>query len=333
MQPPVEPGTESNPAVDYWKEVFPILSTIFDNFISSDPIVERVCSCWRSMLISYRTAMTPLLAPLVNKLVSGFQQTRNGCFLWPTGAVLREFSAHRDDVNSALTDSVYEFFEAQAVTFLRALSETAPRDFAMAIKGFFRLAADALTYYPNKFVPSHLLKPIFEAASYSLVLEQKEPVQETLNFLRDLLKCGSDNPASSPNFAPEQPAQFRTIILQLVTTHGEPLMKQIITGLVFWFHSDCYSPATGVIVEMLQILPEQTMVWLKGSLELLETLSPAEMTQLLKKVHDHVEQGGHQSMRQIRSTIDSFAYNYRRRHVAPRDGLEQVAEASFQYTD
>jgi transportin-3 len=331
VQPYVETG-EENPAVTYWKEVFPVLSTILDNFITSSPIVERICSCWRSMLLSYRTAMTPLLAPLANKLASGFQQTRNGCFLWVTGTVVREFSDHRENVDAAITDSIYEFFEAQAVAFLRTLSETAPRDFADAIEDFFRLVTDALLYYPHRLIPSTLLKPIFEATSYVLVLEQRNPLTAALDFMRDLLTWGSNNPASSNKLPAELLAQFRTIILQLVSTHGEALMKQIITGLVFRFHGDCYSSATGVIVEMLQIMPDRTMVWLKGSLELLDTLSPTEMTQLLTKVHEQLGQGGPQAMRQIRGAVDTFAYNYRRRHVAPRDGLDQVETASFRYT-
>jgi len=330
VRPSVEPEAD-NPAVGYWKEVFPVLSAILDNFIHCNLIIERICNCWRGMLLSYRTAMTPLLAPLANKLAAGFQQTRNGCFLWATGAVVREFSDLRENVDAAITDSIYVFFEAQAVTFLRALSEMQPRDFADAIEDFFRLGADTLLFYPLKLITSHLLKPIFEAASYCLILEQRDPLVATLNFLRDLLTWGSHNPASSSELPAEMLAQLRAIVLQLVDSHGEALMKQIITGLVFRFHPDCSSPATGVIGEMLQIMPERTMAWLEGSLQLLDTLAPGEMDLLMGKVREYVAQGGAQAMRQIRIAVDSFAYNYRRRNVAPRDGLE-VETAVFRYT-
>src|ERR1700693_1276276 len=69
--PYVEPG-RPNPAVEYCKEIFPILATIIDTFITFTPICERVCRTWRNMIISYRTAMEPLLPEMANKLASGF---------------------------------------------------------------------------------------------------------------------------------------------------------------------------------------------------------------------------------------------------------------------
>ena len=69
--PPVAVGQE-NPAVKYWQETFPILSTVLDNFLGFSPICERVCRCWRSMVISYRTAMSPMLPDMANKLAIGY---------------------------------------------------------------------------------------------------------------------------------------------------------------------------------------------------------------------------------------------------------------------
>jgi transportin-3 len=334
VQPAVENGQE-NPAVTYWKEVFPILSTILDNFMAHDPIVERICSCWRGMLLSYRTAMTPLLAQLANKLAAGFQQSRNGCFLWVTGTVVREFSEHRENVEAAITDSIYVFFEAQAVAFLRALSETQPRDFADAIEDFFRLVTDALLYYPHRLIPSNLLKPIIEAATYVLVLDARNPLTASLDFLRDIITWGSDNPASSSELSEDMLSKSRATVLQLVGVLGEQLVKQVMTGLVFRFPGDCNSSATGVIAEVLHIVPEPGMLWLKSALLTLPSLSEVEVSQLLVKVHDGLSRrgsGGPPALFELRRDIDSFASNYRRRHVAPRDGLEPVETTSFQYS-
>lgn len=330
--PYVELGQE-NPAVTYWQEVFPILSTILENFITFPPLVEQICSCWRSMLLSYRTAMTPMLPELANKLASGFQTTRDGCFLWATGAVLLEFSEHRDSVDPAITESIYTFFEAQAVTFLKALSQIKPQEFGDAIEDFFRLVTDALLYYPHKLIPSALLTPIFEGATYSLLLEQRNPARSTLDFLCDLLTWGSNNPASSNKLPAELLAQFRATITGLLGTHGEKLMNQVIAGLVYHFHVDCYSSATGVIVEMLQVMPQQTMGWLKGSLDNLPTgtVTAAELDQLMSKIHTQVAKEEPHALREVRSIIDHFAYNYRRRHIAPRDGLGQMEAETFRF--
>src|SRR5438552_8705502 len=58
---PYVPSGQENPAVKYCQVIFQILGAIVNNFNGFTPICERVCRCWRYMLISYRTAMQPLL--------------------------------------------------------------------------------------------------------------------------------------------------------------------------------------------------------------------------------------------------------------------------------
>jgi transportin-3 len=102
------------------------MDTIVMNFTTSTPILERVCRCWRYMVISYRTAMIPLLPSLAQSIAGGFQASKEGCFLWATDAVIREFSEGAEHVDRATSDAVYQFFEQQALTFLRILSDLPP---------------------------------------------------------------------------------------------------------------------------------------------------------------------------------------------------------------
>ncbi len=127
VQPEVEPG-QPNPAVNYCQEILPVLSALVENFITFPPLLERVCRCWRYMLFSYRTAMTPLLPSLAEKLVAGFAASRQGCFLWATDAIIREFAQGKSGVDHSSNDAVYQFFEQQATTFLRALNDVPPEE-------------------------------------------------------------------------------------------------------------------------------------------------------------------------------------------------------------
>ena len=127
VSPYVEPSQE-NPAVIYCQEIFPVLSTIVDNFLDFAPICERICRCWRTMIFSYRTAMTPLLPALAEKLASCFASSKQGCFLWTTDAIVREFSEGADFVDDDTSNAIYQFFEQQAVSMLRALNDVAPED-------------------------------------------------------------------------------------------------------------------------------------------------------------------------------------------------------------
>ncbi|KAL1841979.1 hypothetical protein VTJ49DRAFT_6222 [Mycothermus thermophilus] len=222
---PYIPGNEENPAVKYWQEVFPILSTILDNFINFVPICERVCRCWRFMVISYRTAITPLLGPLANKLAAGFAQSKQGCFLWATSAILREFSEDREHVDEGITSNIYVFFEAQATNVLRTMSDLPPADLPDVIEDFYRLLIDALLYYPTRLIPSPLFTPIFQAAISALALEKQEPVSAALHYIRDLLTYGGPNPAGSGSDLGPAGQHLRDLVRQLLLAQGEALRR------------------------------------------------------------------------------------------------------------
>lgn len=331
--PPSNPGQE-NPAVKYWAEVFPILSTVLDNFLGFTPICERVCRCWRNMIISYRTAMTPMLPDMANKLAGGFNNSREGCFLWVTSAILREFSEAREHVDQATTDNIYNFFEAQTTTFLRVMTELQPKELPDVIDDFFRLLIDALLYYPQRLVPSHLLQPIFEGATYALTLEQRDPLSATLHFLRDLLSYGGDNPATSDRLPAPAAAEIRNTIRGLLANLGENLVKQVMAGMMITFPRDCFADGSGVLLALFELLPAETVEWVSATIQLLPqgTVSPIEAERLIVKIKEKLQSGDPSAMRSVRALLQDFTNTYRRRNVAPRDGLGQLEATRFQFS-
>lgn len=330
--PLVNPG-EENPAVKYWQEVFPILSTVLDNFLTFSPICERVCRCWRNMVISYRTAITPMLADMANKLASGFNVSREGCFLWVTSAILREFSEAREHVDPSIAENIYTFFEAQTTTFLRVMTELQPKELPDVIDDFFRLLIDALLYYPQKLIPSPLLVPIFEASIYALTLEQRDPLSSTLHFLRDLLSYGGDNPASSEGLPDSAAASIRTIVKNLLSSHGQNLVKQVMAGMMITFPRDCFADGSGVLLSLFELLPVQTTEWVSHTIQLLPhgTVSPEEANRLMVKIKERLASNEAGGIRHVRVLLQDFTNTYRRRNVAPRDGLGQLEATRFQF--
>lgn len=318
----------------YWQEVFPILSTVLDNFLTFTPICERVCRCWRNMIISYRTAMTPMLPEMANKLAIGFNNSREGCFLWVTSAILREFSEAREHVDQATTDNIYTFFEAQTTTFLRVMTELQPKELPDVIDDFFRLLIDALLYYPQRLVPSHLLQSIFEAAVYALTLEQRDPLSSTLHFLRDLLSYGGDNPATSDGLPEAAAAEIRNTIRTLLTNLGENLVKQVMAGMMITFPRDCFADGSGVLLALFELLPAETTEWVSLTIALLPegTVSPVEANRLMGKIKEKLQSGDPSAMRNVRALLQDFTNTYRRRNVAPRDGLGQLEATRFQFS-
>lgn len=326
---PYVPIGAENPAVKYWLEVFPILSTILATFIDFVPICERICRSWRSMIISYRTAITPMLGPLANNLAEGFAKSKQGCFLWATSAILREFSEDREHVEDGIAENIYVFFEAQATNMLRMMSNLEPIDLPDVIEDFYRLLIDALLYYPHRLIPSALFTPIFQAAISALTLEKREPVSAALHYLRDLLTYGGTNPAGSGDHQAD--ARSQQVVRQLLLTHGEALIKQTLAGMMITFPRDCFADGSAVILSMFELLPTETTTWLERTIQMLPagTVSPAEATRLMVKIREKLQDTS--NMRGLRSLLQDFTNTYRRRYVAPRDGLGQLEAARFHF--
>lgn len=277
--------------------------------------------------------MTPLLGPLANTLADGFAKSKQGCFLWATSAILREFSEDREHVDESITQNIYVFFEAQATNVLRTMSDLPLVDLPDVIEDFFRLLIDALLYYPHKLIPSSLFPQIFRAAIFALTLDKQEPVSAALHYIRDLLTYGGGNPAASGDLDSAASAQLRQIVKQLLLAQGEDLIKQTMAGMMFTFPRDCFADGSGVLLGMFELLPTETTNWVDRTIQMLPagTVTPAEANRLLSKIREKLQDSEPGSSRHIRILLQDFTNTYRRRYVAPRDGLGHLEATRFHF--
>jgi transportin-3 len=333
--PYVIPG-HANPAVKYCGEILPIMDTIAMNFTSSTPILERVCRCWRYMIISYRTAMIPLLPTLAQSLAAGFAASREGCFLWATDAVVREFSDGAEHVDRATSDAVYQFYEQQSISFLRILNDLPPDHLPDVIDDYFRLASDAVRYYPKECITSSLAIPIFSAALSALTLQQIDPLIATLHYYRDLLSFGFDSPAVSDFNGPDgerysNSPEVKSAVKGLINSQGHLLTQRVLTGMMFSFPGDCFPDASGVLMTLFELMPQEASAWVQQTLQMLPvgTMKPGEAEKLVSSIADKTQTG---EIRKIRILLQDFTNSYRRRNVAPRDGLGRLEAARFRFS-
>lgn len=286
------------------------------------------------MVISYRVGITPLLPQLANKLADGFAASKQGAFLWASGAILREFSEDREHLDESIPENIYKFFENQATNVLRFMSDIPANQLPDIVEDFFRLLTDALLYYPQKLVLSPLLTPIFQAAVSSLSsLEQRDPLSATLHFLRDLLSYGGGNPAQS-NLQPGAVAdQIQSTIKHLLASQGEALVKAILAGMMMTFPRDCFADGSGVLLEMFALFPAETTVWVEHTLKLAPggTVTPVEASRLISKIKDKLANPETAELRQVRVLLQDFTNTYRRRYIAPRDGLGLLEGTRFHF--
>ena len=331
-----------HPCVRYCQEIFPVLAAICERFVDFAPIAERVCRCWRYMVLSYRTHTAPLLPQLADKLAAGFSSSRQGCFLWATDSIVREFS-HVDadaQVPEETVGAIFAFYEQQATTFLRALNDLQPEELPDVIEDFFRLAGDVLLYHSDRMLVSPLMSPVLEAASTSLTLLKEEPVLATLHFLRDFLAyAGEDAPASNFNgedgtYAPKQnpPATRQAVRALTLSGAGESITQRCLTGMMYSFPLEVFPDASGVLLSLFENMPAETAQWTAQTIGQLPTgsVSEQEKERLLRNIQQRVESG---EVRRVRGLLQDFTNSYRRRNVAPREGLGGgLGGARFRFT-
>lgn len=336
VTPYVEPS-QPHPAVKYCEEMFPVLAIIAERFINFTPIIERVCRCWRYMILSYRTHTAPLLPQFADKLASGFTASRQGCFLWATDSLVREFSDVNENVSQDIVDAIYKFYEQQATSFLRQLNDLPPEELPDVIEDFFRLSTDVLLYHSNKLLLSNLIAPILSAASTSLTLLKEEPLIATLHFLRDFLAYGNEDAPSSSFDSDGQyrlqvnPPEIQAAVKKLASHEGDNIVKRCMTGMMYSFPQDCFPDASGVLLALFQLMPESTAEWVSGTIMLLPpgTVSEQEKNRLGRNIGQRLQSG---EIRKIRSLLQDFTNAYRRRNVAPREGLGRLEASKFKFS-
>jgi len=335
IQPYVKPG-EHNPAVQYCQEIFPVLSTIAENFVNFTPILERVCRCFRHMVLSYRTAIAPLLPSLAEKLAAGFAASRQGCYLWATDSIVREFTDEAPNVDKDTVTAVFNFFQQQATNFLRALNDLPPEELPDVIEDFFRLSVDVLTNHPHLYISSHLMPTILSAASTSLTLLKEEPVLATLHFLRDFLAYGTaDLPTShfsdDPGRLRSNPPEVQEAVKQLLASEGEVMTQRLMTGMMYTFPADCFPDASGVLLAMFQLMPAPMATWVGNTVNMLPSgsISQQEQERMLRNIDQRIQSG---EIRKIRTLLQDFTNSYRRRNVAPREGLGRLEATRFRFS-
>lgn len=173
------------------------------------------------------------------------------------------------------------------------------------IEDFFRLLVDALIYYHQQLIPAAVCGPILSASISALTLEQDAPLTATLHFLRDFLSYGTDHPNSSSfgersqGPAPGNLPHVQQAVKRLVASQGEVLVQRILTGMMFHFPRDCFPDASGVLLVLFEIMPQEVAVWVKGTIGMLPagTVRAAEGDRLMTAIGQKIQSGDPRKIR------------------------------------
>jgi transportin-3 len=100
---------------------------------------------------------------------------------------------------------------------------------------------------------------------------------------------------------------------------------------MFHYPEDCFADASSILLAVFGIMPQQAAQWVQGTIQLLPagTLKPAEANRLMKSISEKIQQ---MEPRKVRVLLQDFTNSYRRRNVAPREGLGRLEATRFRFT-
>jgi len=187
----------------------------------------------------------------------------------------------------------------------------------------------------KKSLTSPLAAPIFSAALSALTLQQVDPLTATLHYCRDILSFGFDKPSISdftgPNGEPFTTSpEVRAAVKRLIGSQGSVLVQRVLTGMMFSFPGDCFPDASGVLLSLFELMPREAATWVEATIQMLPpgTLKSGESDRLMKNLTEKVQSG---EIRKTRALLQDFTNSYRRRNVAPREGLGRLEAARFRF--
>jgi transportin-3 len=315
---PTLPPTTDNPTAKFVNEVYPVVTTLLENHGHSSIVAERVSKFIKHALHSCGVSLQPIFPNIAETLAGQFERTRFGCYLWVSGALIRESSNDVDKpVDASIIESVWHFSTHQAVSFFHVLNGTDPKDIPDLVEDFFRLMGDVLMYFPLQLIQSDWFETSLQAALAVLTLEQLDPLTATLHYLQDVFSYGTGTPPTSVIKGPI-PDNVQTLVVSLACAHGQQLTSKIVSGLIYSFPRDCVTDASSLLLVVYQLVPgEQSLQWLSSTLDLLPSgsVSDEEKTKLLQRVSTAMQS---KDFKRVRTILRDFTALYSRRNVTPR---------------
>lgn len=112
---------------------------------------------------------------------------------------------------------------------------------------------------------------------------------------------------------------------------GETIVQRIMTGMMFHFPRDCIQDASGVLLTLFEIKPREVVAWVRATISMLPvgTVKVGETDRLMDAVGEKVQTG---DLRKARVLLQDFTNSYRRRNVAPREGLGRLEATRFRFS-
>lgn len=300
------------------EKVWPLLTSILQRYGNSLKVSERTLKTLKAAIQSFGLYLGPKLSEIASILHEGFHATSFGCYLWVSGAMIREFG---DEYSSDETKaSIFEFGLSQCQMFFELVSNFEDiKQIPDVIEDFFRMASDILMFYPFDFIPNHsCLQSILHISLRTIkTISQFEPLIACLHFLIDYVSWGFPQPPIS--FFNENPPYIQKSVQQFLLSNDNAsnLINAVLGGVVFTFHNDLQPDANDLLIKVPSVLPDVSLgvSLLLTAASSLPNVQQSELNVLLSKITLALPVN---DMRTVRAALQDFTSWYLRKNVSSR---------------
>ncbi|QPG77005.1 hypothetical protein FOA43_004399 [Brettanomyces nanus] len=314
--------TKEHPVAKLLMEnVWPLIARLVSSHGRSVKVSERCMKLVRRAMQSFWKFLLPVLQQTAEMLIYGFNTYHNGCYLWVSGALIKEYASD-EDASEEVASSVWHFSMKQIdnfYNFFSGLSERKSQDYPDLVEDFYRMMGDILMFSPVRLIRADtVVQQVYQTALKALqIYHEYGAISSILQFLVDFYSWGFDTPPIS--LMEDIPADLKLKIQNFALTTGQEIVSKLMYGLIFSFPSDCWPEANELITKIIKLSSLQggskpSLLWIDQFLSSLPqgSVSEREKLKLLSTVESAVNID---DTRTVRSSIRDFISWYKRKNV------------------
>lgn len=309
-------------------EILPLIFTIIEKFGKSSKISEKCIKFLRKCIQNFRRFLIPSLKNIESLLIEGFKNFKFGCYLWCSGALIKEFSEEDGEdvdefikLDSKTLNEVWEFSIEQIKKFVN-IYENENNDLNEdIIEDFYRMMNDILMFKPIELLNNFEMLEIIFKISLEIVdkYNEFEILNLIINFLTDLLSWSLENPPISIYYNIPNVLKYKIFGLLQKDNNNCELVCKFFNYSILKFNEDLIYSSIELIIEIFKInnYYQNAFHNLNSINVFLNSLSNEILSDNEKiKFYNNVEVSlSSKNFRKIRSTLLDFIHWYKRKLI------------------
>ncbi|XP_067945637.1 transportin-3-like isoform X2 [Watersipora subatra] len=255
--PPMDNGL--HPCYEVIAELWSTFSDVCHRYQSDIKIIEKCCRCIRFVIRNLGSSFTPLLAPLVELMVSLYAVHLHSCYLY-LGAILVDVFGRDPGCVKGLLDMT----QALAMPTFQLLSKPDGLvHHSDTVDDFFRLCLRFLQKDRVSFLNLSINVPMFKCAIAAATLQHREANASVMRFFVELFQI----PHASEICSSEEALVKQNQVIELLKADGAELVDTLLQCCVSALPAMMMVDVADVFTALLAFDRSSVSTWLQDSLQ------------------------------------------------------------------